>query len=223
MIGVWRPPRRPDHNHVDAGDAIGIAIRIPVERLAVVADLLAPHVASELVLGQPDFVTVYPTIGRDTLNGRRVPHRWVNVICDPPTGIPRDAGIGGLACIGAPSSAINRMWRRRGLTLVPGRLWMTLDRDPLRARVQITTKGGTLTTSATFGSTGEAWEILPQHYHLMDPARPLVFMGDEWGTTHEGRGRVEFRTQTGIEALNADTNLDLDLGWDYVFGMPAPE
>jgi len=108
---------------VEPGDAIGIAIRVPVERLAAVADLLEPYVVRDLVLEQSDFITVYPTIGQDTMNGRRVPHRWVNVVTDPPAGIPSDAGIGGLACIGAPRSAVNRMWWRHGLARVPGRLF----------------------------------------------------------------------------------------------------
>src|SRR5262245_30317685 len=111
---------RRDHYRVEPGDAIGIAIRMPMERSDLVVDLLAPAVPPELVLSLPSDITIYPTIGRATLNGRRVGHRWANLITDPPAGVPADEGIGGIACIGAPSSPISRMWWRHGLGRVPG-------------------------------------------------------------------------------------------------------
>ena len=217
-MAAWRPPARPDRDRVEPGDAVGVSIRIPVERLTVVADLLAPHVPRERVLEQRDFATLYPTVGWDSLNGRRVRHRWVNVISDPPAGVPPDRGIGGLACIGVPADAINRMWRRQGQVVVPGRLWLQIGRDPLRARARITTAGGILTADASFERVGEPWDVLPQHYHLMDPERPLVFLGEEWGTTHTGRGVVEFEGRGHRASFEAEVNLDLDLGWDYRFG-----
>ena len=180
--GSHRPIGR-DHNRVEPGDAIGIAIRVPGEHLRVVAELLAPSVPADLVLGRSGPVTIYPTIGRDTLNGRPVSHRWVNVIADPPVGVPADDGIGGLACIGAQSSAINRMWWRHGLGRVPGRLWVALDRISWRAHVRIATSGGTLTANAAFQAVGEAWEALPQHYYLLGRSPAVVLVGDEWGNT----------------------------------------
>jgi hypothetical protein len=113
------PPVHGDHNRVEPGDAIGIAIRVPMERVQVVVDLLAPGVPPELVLRQRDDITVYPTIGRDLLNGRPVTHRWVNLIADAPPGVPADEAIGGIACIGAESSPISRMWWRQGLGTSP--------------------------------------------------------------------------------------------------------
>jgi hypothetical protein len=218
LTATWRPPRRPDRNRVEPGDSVGLSIRIPLPRLAIVADLLAPDVPRERVLALRDSVTVYPTIGWDTLNGRRVRHRWVNVLSDPPAGVPPETGLGGLACIGAPADPINRMWRRHGQVVVPGRLWLRVDRDACRARARIVTRGGTLTADATFQPVGEPWEVIPQHYYLMDPARPIVFEGDEWGTTYAGGGQVEFLGGDRIESFDADVNVDLDLGWDYTFG-----
>ena len=218
MTDGRRQRLRRDHNRVEPGDAIGIAIRVPADRLQVVADLLAPSVPAERVHGLTGSVTIYPTIGRDSLNGRSVPHRWVNVITDPPAGVPPDDGIGGLACIGAPSGAINRMWWRHGLGRVPGRLSVALDRDRWQARVRIATAGGTMTAAAAFEPAGEPWVALPQHYYVLNPDPPVLLVGDEWGTRHDGSGSVEFRTPQGVEVFEAYVGLDLDLGWDYVLG-----
>jgi hypothetical protein len=87
-----RPRLRREHNRVEPGDAIGIAIRVPADRLQVVADLLAPGVPAERVHGLTGSVTIYPTIGRDSLNGRPVSHRWVNVMADPPAACRRTTG-----------------------------------------------------------------------------------------------------------------------------------
>jgi hypothetical protein len=209
-----------DHNRVEPGDAIGIAVRIPEDRTRLVADLLAPGVPAERVLSVVGSVTIYPTVGHDSLNGRRVPHRWVNVITDPPAGVSPDDGIGGLACVGAPSNAINRMWWRHGLGRVPGRLSVALDRDRWKARVQIATASGTMTATAVFEPAGEPWVALPQHYYVLNPGLPVLFVGDEWGTRHDGSGSVEFQTPQGVEVFEAYVGLDLNLGWDYVLGGP---
>jgi hypothetical protein len=213
-----RPRLRRDHNRVEPGDAIGIGIRVPVDRLRVVADLLAPGIQAKRVMDLPGSVTIYATVGRDSLNGRPVPHRWVNVITDPPSGVPPDDGIGGLACIGAPSGAINRMWWRHGLGRVPGRLSVALDRDRRQARVRIATAGGAMTATAVFESAGEPWAALPQRYYVLGQDPPVLLVGDEWGTRHEGSGSVEFRTPQGVEVFEAYVGLDLELGWDYVLG-----
>ena len=213
-----RVPR--DHNRVEPGDAIGIAIRVPEDRTRLVADLLAPGVPTERVMSVGGVITIYATVGRDSLNGRVVGHRWVNVITEPPAGVQPDDGIGGLACIGAPSSPINRMWWRHGLGRVPGRLSVALDRDRWKARVRIATAGGTMTAAAAFEPVGEPWEALPQHYYVLDQGPPVLLTGDEWGTRHEGAGSVEFRTSRDVDAFDAYVALDLDLGWDYVLGGP---
>jgi hypothetical protein len=213
-----RPRLRLDHNRVEPGDAIGIAIRVPVDRLHVVADLLAPGIQAERVMDLTGSVTTYATVGRDSLNGRSVPHRFVNVITDQPAGVPPDDGIGGLACIGAASGAINRMWWRHGLGRVPGRLSVALDRDRRRARVRIATAGGTMTSTAMFESVGEPWAALPQHYYVLGQDPPALLVGDEWGTRHDGTGSVEFQTPQGVESFEAYVGLDLDLGWEYVLG-----
>jgi hypothetical protein len=170
------------------------------------------------VLSRRDSIALYPTIGRDTLNGRPVPHRWVNVIGDPPAGVSADDGIGGIACIGAPSSPISRMWWRHGLGRVPGRLWLDLDREPLRARVRITTAGGTLRAEARFDDAAEPWTVLPQHYYILNTDPPRMLAGDEWGTRHDGSGRVVFDGPGGHITFDAYVGLDTDLGWDYVLG-----
>ena len=219
-MDVFRRRVLRDHSWVAPGDAIGIAIRIPEDRTRLVADLLAPGVPAERVLSVVGSITMYPTVGQDSLNGRPVPHRWVNVITDPPAGVPPDDGIGGLACIGAPSGAINRMWWRHGLGRVPGRLSVTLDLDRRLARVRIVTAGGTMTATAEFEAAGEPWAALPQHCYVLGQHPPVLLAGDEWGTRHDGSGAVEFRTPDGAETFEAYIGLDLDLGWDYVLGGP---
>jgi hypothetical protein len=209
---------RRDHNRVEPGDAIGIGIRVPDERVRVVADLLAPEIPVERVMDLPGSVTVYATVGRDSLNGRPVPHRWVSVITDPPAGVPPEDGIGGLACIGASSSPISRMWWRHGLARVPGRLSVALNRDRRKARVRIATSGGTMMATAAFESAGEQWAALPQHYYVLGPDPPVLLVGDEWGTRHEGSGSIEFRGPQGLVVFEAAIGLDLELGWDYVLG-----
>lgn len=209
---------RRDHNRVEPGDAIGIAIRIPEDRTRLVADLLAPGVPTERVMSVVGSITMYPTVGHDSLNGRPVPHRWVNVITDPPAGVPPDDAIGGIACIGTPSYAINRMWWRHGLGRVPGRLSLTLDRERWAARVRIATAGGMITATAAFEPAGEPWVALPQHYYVLGQDPPLPLVGDEWGTRHDGSGSVELRTSRGVEVFEAYVGLDLDLGWDYMLG-----
>lgn len=211
-------PERLDHNRVEPGDAIGIGIRVPRDHLQVVADLLAPSVPSARIQGISGTVTIYPTVGRDRLNGRASSHRWVNVMTDPPAGVLPDGGLGGLACIGAPSNAINQMWWRHGLARVPGSVAMTLDRNRLLARIRIATAGGTLTASASFQPVGEPWVALPQHYYILNRDPPVLLTGDEWGTRHDGTGVVEFRTSRYEDVFEAYVGLDLDLGWDYVLG-----
>lgn len=217
MTDGHRPRLRRDHNRVEPGDAIGIGIRVPVDRLRVVADLLAPGIPVKRVMNLPGSVTIYATVGRDSLNGRPVPHRWVNVITDPPSGVPPDDGIGSLACIGARSGAINRMWWRHGVGRVPGRLSVALDRNR-QARVRISTPGGAMTATAVFAYAGEPWAALPQHFYVLGPDPPVLLIGDEWGTRHHGSGSVEFRTPQGVAVFETYVGLDLELGWDYVLG-----
>jgi hypothetical protein len=212
------PAGRSDHYRVEPGDAIGLSIHVPVERSAVLVDLLGPGVPPALVLSQRDPIALYPTIGRDTLNGRPIAHRWVNVIGEPPAGVTADDGIGGIACIGAPSSPISRMWWRHGLGRVPGRLWLVLDHEPLRARVRIATAGGTLRADARFEAADEPWTALPQHYYILNTDPPRMLTGNEWGKRHDGSGRIVFDGPDGHVTFDAYVGLDTDLGWDYVLG-----
>jgi hypothetical protein len=204
-----------DHNRVEPGDAIGVAIRMTVARASIVAELLAPSISAERILRLPGAITLYATVGRDSLNGHPASHRWVSVITDPPEGVPPDDGIGGLACIGAASDEVNRMWWRHGLGRVPGRLAVALDKDRWEARVRIATAGGTMTVAALFAPVGEPWVALPQHYYVLGQDPPALLLGDEWGTRHDGSGSVEFRSPRGVDTFDAQVGLDLDLGWDY--------
>jgi hypothetical protein len=213
-------PRRlaSDRNRVEPGDAIGIAIRMPTNRAHVVAALLAPTVPADWIRGLPGAITLYATVGHDSLNGRPASHRWVNVITDPPPDVPPDDGAGGLACIGAPTNAVNRTWWRHGLGRVPGRLTVSLDRDRFEARVRIVTAGGTITAHAAFERAGEPWVALPQRYYMLSPGGAILHLGDEWGTRHDGSGSVDSSTRDGAEVFETSIGLDLDLGWDYTLG-----
>jgi hypothetical protein len=215
--GSPRKPPLPDHHRVEPGDAIGIAIRMPKDRAGVVAEVLARFVSPEWILALPGAITLYASVGHDLVNGHPASHRWVHVITDPPADVPPEDGIGGLACIGASTNAVNRIWWRHGLARVPGRVSVALDRDRLEARVRIVTAGGTITTSAMFETGAEAWVALPQHYYVLNPRRP-VLLGDEWGTRHDGSGSIAVWTPQRAEAFQAYVGLDLDLGWDYVLG-----
>lgn len=213
-----RPGRAGDRNRVEPGDAIGIGIRMPTDRTRLVAELLAPALSREWILGLPGAITLYATVGHDSLNGRPASHRWVNVITDPPMGVPHDAGIGGLACIGSPRSPINRMWWRHGLGRVPGRLSVAFDRDRLEARVGIETAGGTVEAHATFAPAGAPWAAVPQQYYVLSPDRAHLLQGDEWGVRHDGTGSVTGSTRVRVETFDTYVGLDLELGWDYVLG-----
>jgi hypothetical protein len=204
------------HNRVAPGDAVGVALRIPVERRETIVDLLEPHVSRELIEQQTGSITVYLTVGRDTIDGRPATHRWVNVIGDPPAGIPADEGLGGLACIGAPSNPITRMWWRHGLARVPGRLWVWESADHQHARVRITTDGGTLRAVATFGATGEPWQVRPQHYYALRSTGARLLHGDESGMDAEGSGTVTFTPVAGRTVVfPVSASLDLRVAWDY--------
>jgi hypothetical protein len=211
----------PEVNRVEPADARGMGIRIPMERLGMVADLLAPAVPRARVIAQADFVTLYVTVGRDELDGRRVGHRWTNVIGLPPAGIPEDAGIGGIAYIGSPSSPIGMMWTRVGQVVVPGRVGLRIDRRRRTAEARIATAGGELTATAHYPDAGTRWAYLPQRYCLMDPARPILYAGDEWGEAHDTAGIVRSVGPGGSVAFEAEMSVDLAVGWDYVF-RPIP-
>jgi len=217
----WRPPRRVGRNVVRQADAVGIGVRIPVGSLDLVADLLSPAVPADRVTSQTSFVTLYATVGDDLLDGRHVRHRWVNVISDPPPGVPADDAIGGLAYIGAPGSQIGRMWGRAGLPVVPGRLWLSIDREWRTARVVIRTAAGRVRADITFEPVGVPWSFRPQHYYLLDPARPILYTGDEDGVSHDGVAMVTIEGIRRSATLAADASVDLEVGWDYAF-EPIP-
>ncbi len=212
----WRPPRRTDHNRVEPTDAVGMGVRIPVEHLEWVAELVAPCVPRARIARQTSFITLYATMGTDDLNGRRVGHRWVNVISDPPPGVD-PIWIGGFAYIGSAGSPIGRMWARVGQVVVPGTVRLSIDRRQRRAEFFIGTAGGTVSASAEFDARGERWTYLPQRYYLMDPARPIHYRGDEWGLAHAGRASVRATGSSGSSEFEADASVDLEVGWDYVF------
>lgn len=169
-----------------------------------------------MILGLPGAITLYATVGRGSLNGRPAAHRWVNVITDPPAGVAPDAGISGLACIGSPRSAVNRMWWRHGLGRVPGRLAVAFDRDRMAARVRIETAGGSIDVSAVFAPDGGPWTTLPQQYYVVSPDRQHLFQGDEWGIRHDGAGSVTASTFDRVDTFDTYVGLDLGLGWDYL-------
>jgi len=174
-------------------------------------------VPRDRVTGRTSFITLYATVGRDLLDGRPVRHRWVNVISEPPAGIPGDDAIGGLAYVGSPRSPIGRMWARAGLPVVPGRLWLSIDRARRTARLQIVTAGGRVRAAIAFEPAGLPWSVRPQHYYLMDPERPILYAGDESGVAHDGVASVTLDGTHRTADLVAAASVDLEVGWDYAF------
>jgi hypothetical protein len=209
--------RSVDHWRVEPSDAVGMSVRVPVEQLAIVAELVAPHVPRARVTSQSSFVTLYATVGGDLLNGRRVAHRWANVISDPPAGVPPERGIGGIAYVGPARTPVGRLWARVGQVIVPGRVALAIDRSRRRAVVRIATGPGRLRAVVDYPATGTPWEFLPQTYCLMDPALPIAYRGNEWGVAHDGVGIVEFTGPTGARTFEAEISVDLEVGWDYTF------
>jgi hypothetical protein len=220
--------RRPDHYRVQPGDAVGVAIWIPLDHVEVAISLLAPHIPEAVLRAQGSAVVLYATVGRATLNGGPVGHRWVNVLGDPPapdaTGTSSDVAdappsfaVGGMGIIGAARSPITRMWIRAGLPHVPGRIRrLRLDRAAHRVEVDIETAGGSVAASGSFSAAGDAWESHPTRYHVITATPPIVYHGDEWGTRHDGSGTATWTATRGPRrTFETYVGVDLDLGWDY--------
>jgi hypothetical protein len=222
--------RRPDHNRVVPGDGVGVAIWVPVEQVDVAVGLLAPHIPEAALRAERSDIVLYATVGRDTLNGRPVGHRWVNILGEPPdagedhpfpdsgAAVPSFA-VGGMGFIGAPRASITRMWIRAGLPHVPGRIRrLRLDRAAHRVTVAIETAGGDIAATGSFAAAGDRWESHPTRYHIVTAQPPVVYHGDEWGTRHDGSGTATWTDSRGRRgSFETYVGVDVDLGWDYTF------
>ena len=85
------------------GDAIAIAIRIPVNKIDLALNVVKPAVNRSDIFPPDNYPTFYIATGNGTLNGRRTSHKFLNVICDPTPWISDSPAVAGLAWIGAQS------------------------------------------------------------------------------------------------------------------------
>ena len=209
-----------DRYIVEPGEATGVSIRIPVAYLEVAVALLAPYVSEAALEAQHSEVALYPTVGLDTLNGRSVRHRWVNILGSPPEP-DHEAGfaVGAMGFIGSRGSPISRMWIRAGQPHVPGRIRrFHVDRAARRVDIVVETAGGSVGVSGSFVADGDPWESHPTHYHIVTAPTPLLYFGDESATRHDGSGTVTWRPASGRSlTFEAYVGVDVDLGWDYTF------
>jgi hypothetical protein len=202
---------------VEPGDAIGVAIRIPVEKIDLALNLVKPVVKRSDIVPPDNYPTFYVTTGNDTLNGRKTPHKFLNVLCDPPAWISDSPAVGSLAWIGAESSPPNRLLWRHGFKKGHARISLSVSKDYLSAHARISANGFALWVEATFPPNGEYWETLPNHYCSMDPRTRLVIKGDEWGIRHDGSGIVHIQNKSRKnEKFETYVGLDTRLGWDYI-------
>jgi hypothetical protein len=210
--------------YVKPGDAVGLAIRIPIEHIEPVLALFNPVITRSSITPPDNYPTIYVTIGHGTLNNRPTPHRLVNVICEPPPWVSvTPPAIGCLAWVGAPSNPVNQLFWRQGYGRIEGRLSLHIDDDHLHARARIATNGGVLQVIATVANEGEAWNALPNQFINMNPDIPAYCRGDEWGVRHDGSGTVSFQWNDGMqEIVDTYVGLDMELGWDYVLSPTGP-
>ena len=203
---------------VEPGNAVGLAIRVPIEHIEPVLALFNPVITRSSIVPPGNYPTLYVTTGHGTLNNRPVPHRMVNVICEPPPWVAvTPPAIGCLAWVGAPSNPVNQLFWRFGFGRIEGRLSLKIDQHHLNARASIATNGGVLQVIATIAKEGEPWNALPQQFIGMNPAIPAFCRGDEWGVRYDGSGTVSFLSSAGaVEKFVTYVGLDLELGWDYI-------
>jgi hypothetical protein len=202
---------------VEPGDAIGIGIRIPVDKIDLALNLVKPTVKRSDITPPDNTPTFYLTVGKGVLNGRNTSHKFLNVLCDPPPWVSASPAIGSLAWIGAQSSPPYRLLWRHGFKKGPAHITLTVSNDHLSARARIGANGYSLLVEATFPREGEYWESLPMHYCGMDPKTRRVIKGDEWGVRHDGTGLVSIKKVNGKTAsFETYVGLDTQLGWDYI-------
>ena len=210
--------QKPERWRVEPGDAIGIAIRVPGDKLDLALNLVKPAVKPSDIVPPDNFPTFYITTGKGIHNGRETLHKFLNVICDPPPWISASPAFGSLAWVGSPRYSPNRLFWRHGYKKGHIRIALDVNRDFLSARARLHANGYTLQVEATFPAEGEYWETLPQNYCSMDPKTRVVVQGDEWGVRHDGTGIVSIQGKDGRqEKFETYVGLDTQLGWDYLF------
>lgn len=202
---------------VEPGDAIAIAVRIPVDKIDLALNVLNPVIKRSDFVPPDNYPTFYIATGSGTLNGRRTSHKFLNVICDPSPWISDSPAVGGLAWIGAQSSLPNRLMWRHGVKQGYARVTLSVSNDQLSAHTRISANGYSFQVEAAFSPEGEYWEALPNHYCvIMDAQKHRVLKGDEWGVRHDGTGKVSIQKKMGkAETFEAYVGLDTQLGWDY--------
>ena len=208
--------KKPEHWRVEPGNAVGIAIRIPGDKLDLILSLFKPTIKRSDILPADNYPTIYLTQGRGIHNGRVTSHKFLNVICEPPPWISVSPALGSLAWIGSPRSSPNRMFWRHGYKKGYARISLSVNNNNQSAHASINANGYSLQVEAKFPKAGEYWETLPNNYCGMDPKTRIVVQGDEWGVRHDGTGIITIGKKNGkAESFEAYVGLDTQLGWDY--------
>jgi hypothetical protein len=208
--------KKPERWRVEPGDAIGIGIRIPGDKLDLVLNLFKPVVKKSHLIPPDNYPTIYVTHGKGVHNGRETTHKFINVICEPPPWISVSPALGSLAWIGSPRSSPNRLFWRHGYKKGHARISLSVSDDHRSAHARINANGYTLQVEATFPVEGEYWDTLHQNYCGMDPKTRVVVQGNERGVRYDGTGIVTIKKKNGkAESFEAYIGLDTQLGWDY--------
>lgn len=209
--------QRQEKWRVDPGNAIGVAIRIPVECIGLALDFLGASVKRSEIISYPVF---YVTTGNGVLNGRPTSHKFLNVICDPPPWCSASPALGVVAWIGVRRSPPNQLFWRHGFKQGHARISLDVSSDNLSARVRLTANDCVLQLSAIFPPEGEAWNMLPNHLFGMDRDVQAQSYGDEWGFRYDGSGKSCFKSpmeRKKISRLMLGLILNLDRIMFYRF------
>jgi len=130
--------KRQERWRVERGDAIGIGIRIPIDKIDLTLNLVKPPVKRSNIVPPDSYLTFYITTGNDILNDRSTTHKFLKVLCDLPPWISESVAVGNLAWIGLQNSPPNRLLWRHGFKKGSARIALEVSGDFLSAHARMT-------------------------------------------------------------------------------------
>ena len=188
--------------------AIGVAVRIPPERMAAIGELLAAGTSLPAPLV---FDNLYFTTGRGTLNGRPTEHTKITVASESPSDSPPFI-VPLPAIVADPDSATARMMWKHGYTRIEGDIRISTD----GTAVEVTTGGGRLRAAAVFDGETSTWSRTAELRPTVDS--PTGHIGPEGGTRTHGSGQVTVAPNNRTPSqFDTYIGLDTDLFFDYPF------